>query len=221
MDLYTVIREFYDFNESNPLTSSQIALWYALLHTNNKARWEEWFTVASQVLTNRAGITRPALIRARNALKQLGLIDFKPNGNQATAYSLLRFVTATDTATEHKAIQQPNTNRTATDTATDTINNTKIKTKTNTKDVSARRFSPPTADEVRAYCAERKNNVDPDRFVDFYGSKGWMVGKSPMRDWRAAVRTWEKSDGQTGNNYVRPDRNDQRASKFGHLGDPF
>lgn len=54
------------------------------------------------------------------------------------------------------------------------------------------RFSPPTADEVRAYCQERRNAVDADAFIDFYASKGWKVGNQPMKDWRAAVRTWEQ-----------------------------
>ena len=56
-----------------------------------------------------------------------------------------------------------------------------------------KRFTPPTRDEVQAYCTERGNNVDVDRFVDFYTAKGWMVGRNPMKDWKAAVRTWEKS----------------------------
>ena len=60
----------------------------------------------------------------------------------------------------------------------------------------AARFTPPTVDEVKSYCTERKNDVDPARFVDFYASKGWLVGKSKMRDWRAAVRSWERSDSQ-------------------------
>lgn len=54
------------------------------------------------------------------------------------------------------------------------------------------RFTPPTPDEVKTYCIERNNKVDSERFVDFYSSKGWMVGKSKMKDWKAAVRTWEK-----------------------------
>ena len=53
------------------------------------------------------------------------------------------------------------------------------------------RFTPPTLEEVRAYCLERKNNVDPEKWIDFYSSKGWMIGKNKMRDWKAAVRTWE------------------------------
>lgn len=55
------------------------------------------------------------------------------------------------------------------------------------------RFAPPTLEEVRAYCMERGNGVDPQKFVDFYESKGWMIGKNKMKDWKAAVRTWERS----------------------------
>ena len=55
-------------------------------------------------------------------------------------------------------------------------------------------FKPPTAAEVRAYCAEKGYGIDPDRFVDFYESKGWMVGKNKMKSWRACVRTWVSND---------------------------
>lgn len=61
-----------------------------------------------------------------------------------------------------------------------------------------KRFTPPTLDEVRAYCKERKNNVDPDRFFNYYTSNGWKVGKNPMKDWKAAVRTWERGSGYSG-----------------------
>jgi hypothetical protein len=56
------------------------------------------------------------------------------------------------------------------------------------------RFTPPTVEEVRSYCEERKNNVDAQRFVDYYTSNGWLVGKNKMKDWRAAVRTWERNN---------------------------
>ena len=52
----------------------------------------------------------------------------------------------------------------------------------------------PTLEEVKAYCLERKNNVDPERFINHYTANGWRVGKNPMRDWKAAVRTWERED---------------------------
>lgn len=53
-------------------------------------------------------------------------------------------------------------------------------------------FTPPSVAMVRAYCEERGNHIDPEEFVDFYGSKGWMVGKSKMKDWKCAVRNWER-----------------------------
>jgi len=56
------------------------------------------------------------------------------------------------------------------------------------------RFTPPTLEEIEAYCRERNNNVEPVRFFNFYESKGWMVGKNKMKDWKAAVRTWEKRE---------------------------
>ena len=55
-------------------------------------------------------------------------------------------------------------------------------------------FTPPTVEEVSAYCRERGNSVNAQTFVDFYASKGWKVGNSPMKDWKAAVRTWEKRE---------------------------
>lgn len=56
------------------------------------------------------------------------------------------------------------------------------------------RFSVPTLQEVMKYCSERGNSIDPQKFIDFYESKGWLVGKSPMKDWKAAVRNWERSE---------------------------
>lgn len=53
-------------------------------------------------------------------------------------------------------------------------------------------FVPPTVEEAQAYIAEQGYSVDAERFVDFYTAKGWFVGKSPMKDWKAAVRTWER-----------------------------
>lgn len=58
----------------------------------------------------------------------------------------------------------------------------------------APRFTKPTLEEVAAYCAERGNLVDPQKWYAHYESNGWRVGKVPMKDWRAAVRTWERSD---------------------------
>lgn len=57
-----------------------------------------------------------------------------------------------------------------------------------------KRFAKPTLEEVAAYCGERNNSVDPQRFIDYYEARGWVVGKTKMKDWKAAVRTWERND---------------------------
>lgn len=64
------------------------------------------------------------------------------------------------------------------------------------KSKTASRFTPPTLDEVKAYCSERNNNVDAQRFIDYYTANGWKVGRNAMKDWKAAVRTWERSDNE-------------------------
>ena len=56
------------------------------------------------------------------------------------------------------------------------------------------RFIKPTVDEVTRYCNERKNSVNPAKFISYYEANGWRVGKNPMKDWRAAVITWEHND---------------------------
>lgn len=61
----------------------------------------------------------------------------------------------------------------------------------------SKRFVPPTPEEVNTYCRERNNGIDGSEFCDFYTSKGWKVGKNPMKDWKAAVRTWERSRKQS------------------------
>ena len=55
------------------------------------------------------------------------------------------------------------------------------------------RFTPPTLEEVRDYCHERKNGIDPQKFIDHYEANGWIRGKTKIKDWKACVRTWEKT----------------------------
>lgn len=72
------------------------------------------------------------------------------------------------------------------------------------KDIKVRRFTPPTPTEVQQYCSESGHYIDADAFVDFYNSKNWMVGKNKMKDWKSAVRNWERRDKEknhTGNRF--------------------
>jgi hypothetical protein len=70
----------------------------------------------------------------------------------------------------------------------------KIKEYIGTDEPSAHaRFIKPTPKEISAYCQERQNSIDPSKFFDYYEANGWMVGKNPMKDWKAAIRSWEKN----------------------------
>lgn len=69
------------------------------------------------------------------------------------------------------------------------------KNEKNEKKCSRARFVPPSYEQVSSYCHERGNSVDAQRFLDFYEAKGWMIGKNKMKDWKAAVRSWERRDG--------------------------
>lgn len=75
-----------------------------------------------------------------------------------------------------------------------------------------KRFVKPSVDQIREYCQERCNSVDPEKFFDFYESKGWVIGKEPMKDWKACVRTWEKSENESKKSEV---------PRVGELGNSF
>ena len=70
-----------------------------------------------------------------------------------------------------------------------------------------KRFVPPSVEEVRAYCESRHNGIDAAMFVDSYAAKGWMIGKSQMRDWKAAVRTWRNGGGKNRSWQNHPSKN--------------
>ena len=72
-------------------------------------------------------------------------------------------------------------------------------------------FVPPTIEQVQAYCTERGNRVNADAFIAFYESNGWKVGKNAMKDWKAAVRTWEQRDN------AKPQGNTARQEKKSNL----
>lgn len=69
------------------------------------------------------------------------------------------------------------------------------------------KFTKPTVEQVAAYCSERNNGINAQQFVDFYASKGWKVGNTPMKDWQAAVRNWERRDKQERIEHVGTDYN--------------
>lgn len=104
---------------------------------------------------------------------------------------------------------------------TNTNTNTKTNTKTNTlpsiegeRENARARFTPPTVEEVRAYCLDRNNGIDPETFVDYYTARGWELSKGrKLKDWKAAVRTWEKNEFNRGSSAqaTAAERDDSKA----------
>ena len=114
--------------------------------------------------------------------------------------------TVTDTVTENDTV-------TVTDTVTDTgINNINVINNKNKSIESVggqkstpkpkKEFKRPSLDEVKAYCKERNSSIEPESFFDYYESNGWKVGKNPMKDWKATLRRWERTqfDNKSNNN---------------------
>lgn len=65
-----------------------------------------------------------------------------------------------------------------------------------------KKFIKPTLEEVRQYCLERKNKIDAEKFIDYYESNGWKVGRNSMKDWKAAIRTWEQRNKEKKDNII-------------------
>ena len=86
---------------------------------------------------------------------------------------------------------KPKQHDTDTDNDTDNDTDTEINKKSGDKPHRSSKFVPPTLEEVEDYCLEKNYKVDAHAFISFYESNGWMVGKNKMKDWKAAVKTWE------------------------------
>lgn len=87
-----------------------------------------------------------------------------------------------------QAIAQETLKRSSSNTEKETETEIKKETKKKPKG-----FIPPSLQDIQNYCKERKNSINPEKWMSHYESNGWKVGKNPMKDWRAAVRTWEGS----------------------------
>ncbi len=96
------IKEFFNLQEINRLSTGQIALWHALMYINNKCAWTEWFTVANSTLQSETGLTRDGIYKARNVLKQKGYIDFKETGpSKPSRYKMLSLVDCIQDSIHH------------------------------------------------------------------------------------------------------------------------
>ena len=202
MNYIAELNAFYDKLELNPLPTPCIALWHALMAIANKSGWQQEFTVATSVLMLKSGLNAKAVQRARNQLEQAGYISWKSRGgNQSATYQMISRVgqNKSNSVLQNVAENVPqNVVQIVPQNVPQSVPINKYKQNIETKkEVSKdtkKKFIPPTLDEVRAYCLERQNNIDPQKFIDFYAANGWVQGKGkPIKDWKACIRTWEKN----------------------------
>lgn len=175
MNYIDLINNAWSLREQGIISICEQDLYMYLVHKCNMLFWKNPFNQPTEVLCSILNTNRNALTARRNRLKQLGLIDFKEGRakNHPAEYTILcgtsnreqdaKAVKSTETAVRTEAAKEK------------------------------RNFLPPTLPEVQAYCTERGNKVDARQFIDFYTAKGWMLGKNKMKDWKAAVRTWERN----------------------------
>lgn len=140
-------------------------------------------------------ISHPTCVKAMKQLERYDLIDVIRQGVQKpnkVYIKKLKNLTSRSKKNLHQEVKKINTNYTE---SSETENNETENVEVAGKPAHARKtFKAPSLSEVQAYCQERGNGIDPERFVDFYAAKGWMIGKNKMKDWKAAVRTWERRE---------------------------
>ncbi len=206
MNYLAELKAFYDRLELNPLPSPAIALWHALMSIANKTGWQQEFTVAVSVLVLKSGLNAQAIKRARNRLEQDGYITWKSRGgNQAAIYHMNSLVVQNNSKNvpqcepQSEPQSEPHTEpQSVPQCEPQSVPINKHKQNETKKEVpngTKKKFSPPSVNEVEAYCRERNNGIDAEAFIDFYTANGWMQGQGkPIKDWKACVRTWEKRE---------------------------
>jgi hypothetical protein len=161
---------------------------HLLLKANHKERSYRGTTIevgcimtGRELLSKETGLSVQQIRTCLERLKLTNEITIKSDKQgtiiQVVKYKDYQVLTNESTTNQPTSNQQVTTNK----------NDNKEKNDNNT-------FKPPTADDVKSYCLERNNFVNAETFINFYESKGWMVGKNKMKDWKACVRTWEKTN---------------------------
>lgn len=197
----------------NPMSQNAFTLYHLLLEHDNELGWMDYFTAPNGMLASTLqGFSLKSLERARNELIAKGYIKYKKGlGNQAGRYLIVDFgvqngvqngvqsvvqigvQTGVQVANKVSTLTKPNENQTNIS-PPDPLTGDAPAAQRETR----KRFVPPSVEEVASYCHERNNGISAEAFVAHYASKGWMIGKSPMKNWKQAVITWEQKRKEQG-----------------------
>lgn len=185
-DDFILVRRF--MSTELGIQSKNEMLLYALIYSYSDGG--SAFYGSTEYLAKRLGSSKSRIIKVLNEMVSKGLIIKKTSGRFNFYVTNFNYVCNTEEPTV--SVQHPT--RCQIDTESSVIPTPNNINNSINNTISVTRFVKPTVEEVRAYCKERNNNVDAEKFITHYQSNGWKVGKSAMKDWKAAVRTWEKND---------------------------
>ena len=171
------------------------------IHCLLSANWEDgWFegikiprgsfVSGRKKLSKEIGISEQQLRTSIKHLKSTNNLTIKTYNK----FSIITINNYGKYQVNNQQFNQQSTNNQPTSNHNIIKNNKEINKESISKDIPKKVFSKPTLQEITDYCNERNNNVDPERFYNFYESKNWMIGKNKMKNWQACIRTWEQRD---------------------------
>ena len=209
MNYLAEILAFYDLVQVKQLSTGQIALWHALMAINNRCTWIEWFTVPNLTLELSTGMPRSGVLKARNALKQYGLIDFKVNGTKATNYKM---ITIAKSKQESKQIGKQVSTQDGKQVSKQVRNTLNKRKETKLKKESKKKvygeyqhvlFSDEEYEKLKAYFPNdyEKRIQSLDEYIQKSGRK--------YKDFLLTLKTWARRDG-----YVPPNEKEKNKDKF-------
>jgi hypothetical protein len=187
---YELSRDFFDFCFENPdkVRPVHIAIYMFAIEHCNRLGWKPKFGFPTQMTMDAIGIKNwRTYISAFNNLVEWGFFDLIEKSKNQYSANVIAIVKNTKAHTKAlaKATQSHLQKQSNSIVGIDKLDN--LEPITN-------KLNKPTLEDVKSYCLERKNSVDPQRWFDYYTANGFKVGKNQMKDWRAAVRTWENNN---------------------------
>ena len=184
-DDFILVRRF--MSTELGIQSKNEMLLYALIYSYSDGG--SAFYGSTEYLAKRLGSSKSRIIKVLNEMVAKGLIIKKTSGRFNFYVTNFNYECKAE-----PTVSVQNTERCHIDTESSVVP-TPNNINNNINDtISVKRFVKPNVEEIESYCKVRNNSVDAQQFFDYYESKGWKVGKSPMKDWKASVRTWEKND---------------------------
>ena len=222
---------FFDSDELKILESMKdgylysnilLKLYLRSLKNDGKLVVNERITYSADMLASVTGHQVGTIKQALSVFKDLGLIDVLDNGaiymldiqnfigkgsseaDRKREYRQRIETDRTNVQTNLRQISDKSTPEIEIELEKDIEIEKEIHSSAKSTTTKRKRFEKPSISDIKQYCMERNNNVNAEQFYDHYESNGWKVGKNAMKDWKAAVRTWEK------NNYNKPAKSNKQ-----------